>query len=92
MKEKKKIKDPKLYNTEKEKKKLKKKNCRIKLQASKLKVNLMIYLNADNPGTDPSPERDMPAMIISLVAVKQRDVILSTVKQQQMEQTLSQGK
>ncbi|KAK2513834.1 hypothetical protein Q9966_016003 [Columba livia] len=63
---------------------------RIQLQASKLKVNLMIYLNTDNPGTDPSPERDMPAMIISLVAVKQRDVILSTVKQQQMEQTLSQ--
>lgn len=52
----------------------------------------MIYLNTDNPGTDPSPERDMPAMINSLVAVKQRDIILSTVKQQQMEQTLSQGK
>lgn len=52
----------------------------------------MIYLNTDNLGTVPSPERDMPAMIISLVAVKQRDVILSTVKQQQMEHTLSQGK
>jgi len=52
----------------------------------------MIHLNTDNPGTDPSLERDMPAMINSLVAVKQRDVILSTVKQQQMEQTLSQGK
>lgn len=69
-----------------------KKKQSIKLQASKLKVNLMIYLNTDNPGTDPSPERDTPAMINSLVAVKQRDVILSTVKQQQMEQTLSQGK
>lgn len=75
-----------MYSTGEKKKKS------IKLQASKLKVNLMIHLNTDNPGTDPSLERDMPAMINSLVAVKQRDVILSTVKQQQMEQTLSQGK